>query len=118
MTPKKIVFTGSTHSGKSALLAALQKNNCSVVPDAGELVIAELNKEWGIEQQKQWRAENPIEFYKLILDKQCDLELRASKLASDIVFFDRGIPDYLAFLRLIKVRIPPDFCACSEKLPL
>jgi predicted ATPase len=109
MAQKKIVFTGSTYSGKSTLLLELKRNNCYVVPEAGELIIAELSTEWGIEQQKKWRSENPVEFYKLAIDRQYELELQASKSGANVIFLDRAIPDYLAFLRLANRSIPPDF---------
>jgi predicted ATPase len=112
---KKIVLKGGTYAGKSTLLSHFAAEGHTVVPEAGQIIIAELNEKLGMEQQKKWRAENPIEFYERIIAKQEELEASATAVDGKIMFLDRGIPDYLAFLRLVNVEIPKHLWDMAQK---
>lgn len=97
----KIVFTGGTCVGKTSLVEALSQRGHRIVPEAGLQIISELNELWGIDKQKQWRVENPQDFYRKIVDRQLELERSAISSGRGLVFLDRGILDYLAFLKLV-----------------
>jgi predicted ATPase len=105
MTVQKIVFTGGTYAGKTTLVSKLQELGYAVVPEAGEQIISQLNKELGIDGQRKWRSNNPLAFYELIIKRQQELEAQF-KLADEAVFHDRGIPDYLGMLKLNETEVP------------
>ncbi|PWT94791.1 MAG: hypothetical protein C5B53_12395 [Candidatus Melainabacteria bacterium] len=106
MAEKSVVLSGATYAGKTTLLRLFQAQGYTVVPEAGGLVIAELNSKLSVEGQKKWRAENPLAFYELLIAKQQELEAAVKPSAPGLTFYDRAVPDYLAFLRLAKVEIP------------
>ncbi len=106
MSFQKIVFTGGTYAGKTTLLSQLEALGYLAVAEAGEQIVSQLNQKLGIDGQREWRAKNPLAFYKLIIDKQMVLETQSALFNKTAVFFDRGIPDYLAMLRLTGTEIP------------
>ena len=117
MSFQKIVFTGGTYAGKTTLLSKLQDLGYTVVPEAGQLIISQLNKELGIDGQRRWRADNPLAFYELIINKQQELEAQFRLSDGKAVFHDRAIPDYLAMLRLTETEIPKRLWDAARLLP-
>jgi len=114
---QKIVFTGGTYAGKTTLLSKLQDLGYTVVPEAGQLIISQLNSELGIDGQRRWRADNSLAFYELIINKQQELEAQFRLPDGKAVFHDRGIPDYLAMLRLTETEIPKRLWDAARLLP-
>jgi predicted ATPase len=114
---QKIVFTGGSYAGKTTLISELQCLGYRVVPEAGLLIISQLNDELGIEEQRRWRAANPLAFYELIINKQQELERENSLSGEKAVFHDRGIPDYLAMLRLTGTEIPKRLYDVARLIP-
>lgn len=57
MSFQKTVFSGGSYAGKTTLLSKLQDLGYTVVPEAGLLIIAQLNRKLGIDGQRQWRTE-------------------------------------------------------------
>lgn len=94
-------MTGGSYAGKSTLLEKFSKKGFGIVEEAGMQVIKQLNDELGIDEQKKFRAEHPLEFFTKIIERQLVLEKEV--VDGDVVFYDRGIFDYLAFCKLVDV---------------
>lgn len=103
---KKIVITGGSCCGKTTVINELQKLGHTTVPEAAILVIDSLNKSKGIEGQKLWRKEHPVEFQIMITKKQVELEKEAVVKNDGPVFVDRGVFDGLAYCRVQNVSAP------------
>jgi len=100
---KRIVISGGTYAGKTSLIELFKKDGFEVVPDVGLEVIKELNAELGQDGQREFRANNPIEFYSKIIRKQLEIE---KSFGEKTVIYDRGVHDYVAMLRFTGTRIP------------
>lgn len=95
------VITGGPGSGKSSLIEALHKCGYSHSMEAGRGIIQDQVLIGG-------RA-LPWEDRSLFAELMLCWELRSYRLARDtngIVFFDRGIPDVLGYLRLSSLPVP------------
>ncbi len=110
----RIVITGGTYSGKTSLINEFSKQGYETLPDVGLQVIEQLNNEIGIEKQREWRKQHPEEFYTKIAEKQADLESKL-KQTNKPILFDRGLHDYAAFCKLIKIKIPQRILELMQK---
>lgn len=111
----RIVITGGSFSGKTTVLNYLEKEGYAVLPDVGLLVMEELNKKLGIEEQRKFRVQNPGEFYALIARKQFELEKKFLG-NGEVSFFDRGMHDWVAFCRLAGVHVPGEILKLVSKV--
>ncbi|KQZ81401.1 ATPase [Mesorhizobium sp. Root157] len=96
-----IVVTGGPGSGKTTLIEALRASGFATSPEAGRGIIQDQQAIDG--PALPWR--NPGLFAELMLS----WELRsysAAKAKSGPVFFDRGIPDTVGYLRLSGLAVP------------
>ncbi len=90
------VFTGGPGSGKSSLIAALHQRGYAHSIEAGRGIIRDQAALGG--DGLPWR--NAVLFAELMLSS----EMRSYRLAEEspgIVFFDRGVPDVLGYLRVV-----------------
>lgn len=95
------VITGGPGSGKSSILDALQARGFARSMEAGRGIIQDQVEIGG--QALPWI--NPAAFAELML---C-WEMRSYRMAlewSGDVFFDRGLPDVIGYLRLMKLPVP------------
>ncbi len=95
------VITGGPGSGKTTLLDALQARGFARSTEAGRGIIQDQLAIGG--QELPWS--NPAAFAELML---C-WEMRSYHVAlecSGMVFFDRGVPDVVGYLRLMKLDVP------------
>lgn len=96
-----IVITGGPGSGKTTLLEALAAQGYSTLPEAGRGII---RGQQAIEGPAlPWR--DPPLFAELMLS----WEMRSHVCARDMpgtLFFDRGIPDTVGYLRLAGLPVP------------
>lgn len=95
------VLTGGPGSGKSTLIDALEKAGYARSLEAGRGVIQDQVAIGG--RALPW--ENPVAFAELMLS----WEMRSYRMAeaeSRLVFFDRGVPDVLGYLRLLSLPVP------------
>ena len=114
----KIVFTGGTYSGKSTLLEHFKKEGFNTVPESGMKTISEVSQKLGVEEQKKWRKEQPIEFFRLIFERQEEAESKIKANEDEYIFHDRGFHDYLAFIDLVDgVKPPPEFVEVAKNNP-
>jgi predicted ATPase len=106
------VVTGGPGSGKTTLIEDLAERGWTTVPEAAIQVIAELNEELGVEQQKRWRGAHREAFQVRVMRRQLELEAAAPREA--VVFLDRGVIDGLAYCRHFRQAPPPELLeACA-----
>lgn len=106
-----IVVTGGSWSGKTSVINALADRGHQVLPEAAYEVIAELVQRHGMEGQIQWRRTHPVDFQRLISERQYAREGVARRSPSKFVFCDRGLLDGVAYCRLAGVDWPADLQA-------
>lgn len=110
MGVEKIVITGGPGTGKSSIITELKNRNY--------YCLDEISRQITIDAQKQGTDQlfltNPILFSKLLLKGRLKQYRTAHKTNAAIAFFDRGIPDVLAYLNYIDVPYPNEFVNTAE----
>lgn len=99
----KIVITGGPGTGKSTLIDELMKRGYYCLPEISR-DITEIARSNGIEQLF---LKNPMLFSEMLLEGRENQFKIADKTATDLVFFDRGIPDIQAYMNYISIDYPP-----------
>ncbi len=110
-SPKKIVITGGPGTGKSTVINELIKRGYAAMPEVSREVIREA-KAQGIDQLF---LTDPLLFSRKIIEGRVKQYLDADRLNTDLVFFDRGIPDVPAYLRYSKTPVPEEFMEYSRR---
>jgi len=105
--PKRYIITGPPGSGKTSIIEGLQKKYPCVEESSRRFIIEELSRGGNRLPWKDVEA-----FDKAILQ---DRILYYNKTTAPISFFDRGIPDSLAYLKLAGANINPEFFEASKK---
>ncbi len=100
--PKRIVITGGPGSGKTTVIEELDKRGIATMPEISREVIREAKKQ-GIDQLF---LEDPLLFSQKLIEGRIKQFEEAEKINEPVVFFDRGIPDVIAYLRYSKTNIP------------
>ena len=89
---RRVILTGGPGAGKTAVLEELERRGYRVVPEAARTIIRNRKRE-GLPLRPP-----PLEFARQILASDLRQYAAAAPLRSDLVFFDRGIPDSLGML--------------------
>lgn len=111
MSTKKIVIIGGPSTGKTSLIKHLQKKGFSCFEEVSREIIREA-KQKGIDQLF---LSDPLLFSDRLLQGRITQFQTANKTNKKQVFFDRGIPDILAYLEYIKTPYPERFSeACMQ----
>lgn len=107
----KIVITGGPGTGKSTVIRELQRRNFKCM--------AEISRQVTIEAQQnginQLFLEDPLHFSELLLEGRTR-QFEEGSLEGEIVFFDRGIPDVMAYLSYLDVSFSDVFTQRSMEL--
>jgi predicted ATPase len=107
---KKIVITGGPGTGKSTLINELIKRGYTCLEEISRQVTLNAKKD-GIDQLF---LTNPLLFSELLLKGRHQQYQEADKLNADLTFFDRGVPDVLAYMDYIGDNYPPSFINACE----
>ncbi|GGD05017.1 AAA family ATPase [Hyunsoonleella pacifica] len=107
---KRIVITGGPGTGKSTIINELIKQDFTCMEEISRQVTLDAQKE-GIEQLF---LTNPLLFSELLLKGRISQFKNSEKTENNIVFFDRGIPDVLAYMDYIGGCYPEDFVTHSQ----
>tara|TARA_R110002072_G_scaffold78709_7_gene182254 strand:- start:1246 stop:1788 length:543 start_codon:yes stop_codon:yes gene_type:complete len=102
---KKIVLIGGPGTGKSSVLNELESRNYICMPEVSREVTIIAKKE-GIDQLF---LTEPLLFSKLLLEGREKQYIDANNHHSDVVFFDRGLPDVHAYMEYTKEEYPAYF---------
>jgi predicted ATPase len=101
-TDRFFVLTGGPGSGKSTLIGALERVGYSVSPEAGRGVIRDQMAIGG--QALPWGDRQA--FAELMLSGEMR-SYRIAQAGTGPVFFDRGVPDVVGYLRLSGLPVTP-----------
>lgn len=111
MKTQKIALIGGPGTGKTTLINALKTRGYSCMEEISRQITLEAQKK-GI---AQLFLEDPLMFSEhLLLGRQKQF-LEADSLQQEVVFFDRGLPDVVAYLDYLKSSYPDSFkTICSQ----
>ncbi len=115
---KKIVITGGPATGKTAIINHLEslKYPCyeevirkltAAAQDAGDITVAHSNPIALVSDSGKFNT--------TLINLRVDDYLAAEQLNTDICFFDRGMPDVLAYMTYFNQAIGNDFTDICEK---
>ncbi len=89
------IITGPPCSGKTTLLNLLRKKGYQVVEEAARILIdREIAEGNTIERIRK----NELSFQKKVLQQKINMEKQLSR--GELIFFERGIPDSIAYFKL------------------
>jgi predicted ATPase len=110
LNSKKIVITGGPGTGKSTLINELIKRGHTCLEEISRQVTLDAKKE-GVDQLF---LTNPLLFSELLLKGRQKQFIDADVFTDKTIFFDRGIPDVLAYMDYIEDSYPPHFINASK----
>ncbi|MCF6297976.1 MAG: ATP-binding protein [Flavobacteriaceae bacterium] len=108
---QKIVITGGPGTGKSTILNELIHQKYTCMPEISREIILKA-REGGTEQLF---LKKPLLFSQLLLEGRKNQFLQADKMKTEIVFFDRGIPDTHAYMNYLGIDYPSIYKKISKK---
>jgi predicted ATPase len=106
------VITGGPGSGKTSLIEALRSRGYNSTVEAGRAIIRDQVSIDG--RALPWR--DPLHFAEIMLS----MDMQSYRLAEQTVgpvFFDRGIPDVLGYLRLMNIPVPEHMHNAARVFP-
>ncbi|MEN8789992.1 MAG: ATP-binding protein [Flavobacteriaceae bacterium] len=118
MTPKRIVITGGPGTGKTSLVKNLEEDGFLCYHE----IIRDLTSEAinggdiaSLESNPLVFVDDPYRFNQRILNGRLDQFKKAAKNTDSVVFFDRGLPDVLAYMDYFEQDYGADFvAACMD----
>ena len=113
MNTQKIALIGGPGTGKTSLINALKAKGYPCMDEISRQITLEAQKK-GIEQLF---LEDPLLFSKQLLLGRQKQFLSAENLSNGFVFFDRGLPDVVAYLDYLDSPYPKSFkTICKEHI--
>ena len=107
----KIVITGGPGTGKTSIINKLESYGHHVFHESSREIIIKYKKLG----HDQLFLSDPIKFSKILLKNRIKQFEESNKSNSNIKFFDRGIPDILAYLNYKKISFIKEFELVSKK---
>ena len=105
MDTKRIVITGGPGTGKTTIINELIKRKYVCLEEISRQVTLEA-QERGIDQLF---LTEPLLFSDMLLEGRIQQFFEAEKFDSDFIFFDRGVPDVVAYMDYLKTSYPNRF---------
>ena len=99
----KIVITGGPGTGKTSIIKALKNKGFHIYPEVSREIINEYRKLG----HKQLFLSDPHKFSKILMEKRIIQYKNSIENENKFYFFDRGIPDIIAYLNFKKVKLKP-----------
>ncbi|WP_299104035.1 ATP-binding protein [uncultured Tenacibaculum sp.] len=100
---QKVVLIGGPGTGKSSILREFIKRGYECMPEISREVTLKAQKE-GIDQLF---LTQPLLFSQMLLEGREQQYIDAKNSTSEIIFFDRGIPDVHAYMNYLESEYPP-----------
>lgn len=110
MATKRILITGGPGSGKTALIRFLEELDYPVMHEISRQIILEAQQK-GIEQLF---LKDPVLFSSRLLEARLQQYHGADQLPVSFVFYDRGLPDILAYLNYSKTEFENTFLSACQ----
>lgn len=101
MTPNRIVITGGPSTGKTSLINELEKKGYNCFHEVIRLMTLEAKEEGNLSSLNTnpiATVSNPMAFNQKIIAARLEQYKEAKAIDAELVFFDRGIPDVLAYM--------------------
>ena len=95
----RVVITGGPGTGKTSIIEYLEKMNFNVFSESSR----EVTKKYKNNNFEQYFLSNPLDFSNILMDERKKQFEKGSKSKNDYFFYDRGIPDILAYLNFKKI---------------
>jgi len=109
LSPKKIVITGGPSTGKTSLIEAMQNSGYFCYPEVIRQMTLDAKKNGSLsnyETNPIASVVNPLDFNNKILAARLDQYRESQERQEPFVFFDRGMPDILAYMNYYG-QVPP-----------
>lgn len=110
MGVKKIVITGGPGSGKTALIEYLTELGHYCMPEISRELIIKAQQE-GIDQLF---LTDPLKFSDLLVEGRTAQFKHMPAMAHDYQFYDRGLPDVVAYMSFLELTSPDHFLMALE----
>jgi predicted ATPase len=117
LNPKKIVITGGPSTGKTSLIERLGKEGFHCFPEVIRSMTLDAKNEAGLSYfttNPIAVVPDPLEFNRKIMDARMQHFKASTGMALPVVFFDRGIPDVLAYMDYFDQEYGPEFIDALE----
>ncbi len=101
MTKKRIVITGAPGTGKTSVIVKLEESNFFCFHEVIRAMTQEAKKDNGANSMVSnpiVSVSDPYAFNQTILNARITQYTDGSTMNNDILFYDRGIPDVLAYM--------------------
>lgn len=99
---QKIVITGGPGSGKTTVIDELRGLNYNCINEISRQITIDAQKK-GTEQLF---LKNPLLFSQILLKEREKQYMEVSETTQNLVFFDRGIPDIIAYMEFKQTKFP------------
>lgn len=111
MQNKKIVITGGPGTGKSSVIKDLEEKGYVCLHEVSREITAAAQKQ-GI---SQLFLEKPILFSEKLQEARIQQHQQSDKISCNSVFFDRGLPDVVAYMEYFNTSYPSKFTTACQK---
>ena len=95
----RVVITGGPGTGKTSIIEYLNKMNFNVFNESSR----EVTKKFKNIDSDQYFLSNPIDFSNILINKRKMQFEKGSKSKNEYFYYDRGMPDVLAYLNFKKI---------------
>lgn len=115
---QKIVITGGPGTGKTVIIDRLESNGYHCFPEVIRLMTLEAKKNGTMEKINSnpiSSVSDPMDFNLKILKGRTNQYKEALRLQKNTIFFDRGIPDVLAYMDFFKQEYSTSFLDTCKK---
>lgn len=117
MIPKKIVITGGPGTGKTSIIKALESEGFYCFHEIIRTMTMEAKKEvkdGSLVSNPLAFVSDPNAFNEMLLAGRLEQFLESNKRKEDILFFDRGVPDVLAYMNYFKQEYDANYIKTCE----